>query len=254
MQFLIVIPARRHSTRLPEKLLLAETGRPLLAHTIEAARKALNEADGSRVWVACDDQDLANVARQAGANAVMVTEYCESGTIRICRALPELPPTDLIVNLQADEPEMPADWITECVSALKRDPQADVATVAVPLADGAPEIDDPNTVKVVLDNNDCAMYFSRAPIPHVRAGAAPPSPRALHHVGLYAYRTQFLRNFDALPPSNLEPAECLEQLRFLQAGTRIKVVIPSRTDYQVQGIDTQDDYRAFVNRHHTAAQ
>lgn len=242
---LIVIPARLRSTRLPRKLLLAETGRPLLAHTIETARSALS---GVAVWVACDDEALAGAARAAGAGVVMVTDDCESGTARIWRALPEFPPAEIVVNLQADEPEMPADWIARCAQALRDEAAADVATMAVPLSAGDAAVNDPNRVKVVTDHAGYAMYFSRSAIPYLREGGACPSPRALGHLGLYAYRTSFLKRYGELPTSPLEQAECLEQLRFLQAGARIKVIVAESQESDVRGIDTEDDYRAFVSR------
>lgn len=245
MGFLTVIPARLESTRLPRKLLLAETGQPLLAHTIAAARASSPDVD---VWVACDDEALAAAAGDAGAGVVMVTEYCESGTARICRALPELPAAEVIVNLQGDEPEMPAEWIAACAQGLLDDPSADVTTVAVPLDAADPAVNDPNRVKVVIDHNQFAMYFSRLPIPYLREGSECPKPRALGHLGLYAYRRSFLESYGALPFSPLEEAERLEQLRFMQGGAKIKVIIREVHDADARGIDTADDYRAFVDR------
>lgn len=234
--------------RLPRKLLLAETGRPLLAHTIEAARNPFADVE---VWVACDDESLAEAARAAGASVVMVTEECESGTARIWRALRELPESEVIVNLQADEPEMPGEWMAGCAQALLDDPCADVATVAVPLCDGDAALSDPNRVKVVTDHAGYAMYFSRAPIPHLRKGGVCPLPRALGHVGLYAYRRPFLKRYGQLPKSPLEEAECLEQLRFLQAGAKIKVIVAENHHVEIRGIDSEDDYRAFAARWRT---
>lgn len=248
MNFLIAIPARRHSTRLPEKLLLAETGRTVLAHTIEAGQRALAEVHDAEIWVLCDDDALATAARAAGAQVVMVTEPCESGTERIWRALGELPPTDIIVNLQADEPDMPAAWIRQCVDSLTSDSAADLATIALPLSADHPGITDPNQVKVVIDHAGRALYFSRAPIPFLRGGGVVPEPRALGHVGLYAYRRSFLARYAQLAVSPLERAECLEQLRFVQAGACIRVVVPGNIRGFTRGIDTREDYRAFVQR------
>lgn len=253
MSPLIVIPARRHSTRLADKLLLRETGKPVLQHTVERALEAAAHlATGTRpadlVWVVCDDEELAKAAAAAGVRSVMVTAYCESGTERIFRALPALPRTDVIVNLQADEPELPVNWLAECAAACSGRPATDVTTIAVPMTAADPALNDPNAVKVVCDHQGFALYFSRAPIPALREGGRPPSPRALRHVGLYAYSASFLRRYAELPPSDLELCECLEQLRFLQAGARIKVLLQDEQHHHVRGIDTRDDYRQFVER------
>jgi 3-deoxy-manno-octulosonate cytidylyltransferase (CMP-KDO synthetase) len=249
---LIVIPARRHSTRLPEKLLRADTGMPLLAHTIAAARRAVGDA-ADRVWSVCDDEQLAQVARDAGANTVMVTEWCDSGTERIWRALPELPESDVIVNLQADEPEIPPGWLVACANALTQRRDHSVATIAVPISAQEGGVDDPNVVKVVTDHESCAMYFSRAPIPAIRQGGKTPLPRALRHVGLYAYQREFLATYGSLPPSPLEDAECLEQIRFLQAGARIRIIVTEEPQDGLRGIDTENDYQAFVARWRSAS-
>jgi 3-deoxy-manno-octulosonate cytidylyltransferase (CMP-KDO synthetase) len=254
MSALIVIPARLASTRLPNKLLLRETGKPVLQHTaeraLEAARRLAPPGTPATalVWTACDDPQLAEAAAAAGIKAVIVTEYCESGTERIWRALPALPPGDVIVNLQADEPEMPAEWLIDCAAAFAGTPRPDVATVAVPVAESDPALNDPNVVKVVLDHDGHALYFSRAAIPHVRQGGKAPQPRALRHVGIYAYSRAFLTRYPDLPPSPLERSECLEQLRFLQAGARIKVLVKQPPATGTRGIDTPEDYRDFVAR------
>jgi len=247
---LIAIPARRASTRLPDKLLLKETGKPVLQHTIERAREAAERSrslGGPAVHVAvvCDDPELAEVARQSGVHAVL-TGPCDSGTERIARALGALPVCSAVANLQADEPEMPVDWIAACLRA-SREERADVVTLAVPIDAGDPALNNPNAVKVVLDHQSYGMYFSRLPIPALREGGRPPRPRAFRHVGLYVYSTAFLQRYLTLPASDLEESECLEQLRFLQAQTRIKVLV--RTEQMnVRGIDTIEDYRAFVAR------
>jgi len=243
---LIVIPARRASTRLLDKLLLCETGKAVLAHTIERAQAAAAVAGAcTPVCVVCDDLALAEIAEDCGVQSIM-TEHCDSGTERIARALPSLPPCGAIVNVQADEPEMPAAWIVAALQACQ-EPEVDVATVAVPIAAGDAALDDPNAVKVVVDHASRALYFSRAPIPAVRQGGRAPSPRALRHVGLYAYRVAFLKRYFELPPSELEQSECLEQLRFLQAGARIRVLVQTEPTH-VRGIDTADDYREFVRK------
>jgi 3-deoxy-manno-octulosonate cytidylyltransferase (CMP-KDO synthetase) len=252
-KFLIAIPARRASTRLPDKLLLDLTGKPLLAHSIERARDAaarLKTGNGisASVVVVCDDEKLAKAAQAADCRPVM-TGSCDSGTERIVAALPDLPGAEVVVNLQADEPEMPIEWILAANDAFDTARQADVVTIAVGLLDGEAAVEDPNVVKVVLDHKGYAMYFSRATIPVVRSGGRAPQPRALAHVGLYAYRREFLERYRQLPASELEAAECLEQLRFLQAGARIKVLVRTDRERHARGIDTEADYREFVQRH-----
>ncbi|MFO0947115.1 MAG: 3-deoxy-manno-octulosonate cytidylyltransferase [Planctomycetota bacterium] len=248
---LIVIPARRASTRLPEKLLLAETGRPLLAHTIDRAIDAvaaLGDAPldpQSRIWVVADDEALLRVAEACGVGGVM-TGHCESGTERIWSALPSLPDAEVVLNLQADEPEMPADWIVDCIRGFSESDPPDIVTVAVPIRADDPSLNDPNFVKVVVNHRGRAMYFSRATIPALRKGGVLPNPAALGHLGIYAFSTKFLKRYPDFPQSPLEKCECLEQLRFLQGGSSIKVLV--KEDAHFRGIDTPEDYRAFVDR------
>jgi 3-deoxy-manno-octulosonate cytidylyltransferase (CMP-KDO synthetase) len=241
---------------LPDKLLLHETGKPLLEHTIERAIAATQLAaefgNSVRVCLACDDPELAQVGTRCGINTVLVTEECDSGTERIARALLSLPDSDVVLNLQADEPGMPPEWIVRCIEECQKNSDWDVVTIAVPLTGEAEALEDPNAVKVVVDHQSRAMYFSRAPIPAVRRGGVAPTPRALLHKGLYAYRTTFLQRYFELPPSDLEKSECLEQLRFLQAGARIKVIVRDEPAGHVRGIDTEDDYRRFVQSYHAA--
>lgn len=248
---LIVIPARRASTRLPEKLLLSETGRPLLAHTIDRAVQAISALGDeprdpkSRVWVVADDEALLQVAEDQGVGGVM-TGPCESGTERIWRALPSLPDAEVVLNLQADEPEMPADWIVDCIRGSAEPDPPDIVTVAVPIEADDPSLHDPNFVKVVVNHRGRAMYFSRATIPALRKGGVLPTPAALGHLGIYAFSTRFLKRFPEFPASPLERCECLEQLRFLQGGSSIKVLV--KEDAHFRGIDTPEDYRSFVER------
>jgi 3-deoxy-manno-octulosonate cytidylyltransferase (CMP-KDO synthetase) len=250
MRSLIAIPARLASTRLPEKLLRADTGMPLIAHTVRAARRA-SEIGCGPVWVVCDDRRIADAATAAGAEALCIEEYCNSGTERIARALHLMPEVDFVVNLQADEPEMPADWIEECLRRLEASDAA-VSTIAVRAGESADELDSPNVVKVVTDHAGNALYFSRALIPFVRAGGVNPVPRALRHVGLYAYRAEFLKSLETLPASSLEDAECLEQLRFLQCGVKMRVVEVSAPLTPFTGIDSFEDYEHFVTRQRSA--
>ncbi len=240
----VVIPARMHSTRLPGKMLLRETGRTLLEHTHEAASKAELP---SAVIVATDHQAIADEVRRFGGTAVMTSPDHASGADRVAEVAARTPGFDLFVNVQGDEPEIEPSAIDAVIEQLAADQQATVATLATPLRD-PDRLLDPSNVKVVFDNSGRALYFSRSPIPFVRdAGSATAGedPLFFHHVGLYAYRRDFLMRLSELPPSPLEQAEKLEQLRMLQAGETIRVgVIPT----SAVGIDTAIDYAAFVQR------
>ena len=165
----------------------------------------------------------------------------QCGTSRIAEAVRQLPtPPDFVVNVQGDEPELAAEAILAVVEALG---DAAMATLAVAMPAHAPGQDDPNTVKAVLAVDGTALYFSRAPVPHFRQAVGVWH----HHLGIYAYRTAFLHQFAALPPTPLEQAESLEQLRALEHGVRLNVgVVPAA--WAAKGIDTAEDYEAFVRR------
>ncbi|QDU63204.1 3-deoxy-manno-octulosonate cytidylyltransferase [Planctomycetes bacterium Pan216] len=253
MTGIIVIPARRASTRLPEKLLLRDTGKPLLHHAIDRAREAVEQSGGlfADIVVAYDDEELGEIARGAGVRSIRTSDRHECGTTRIAEAVEELSRdrrVDVVVNLQADEPEIEPEALRCVAEELVRDRWADMATLAIPMPPGTEEgMNNPNAVKVALDTQGRAVYFSRAPIPYRRN--APLEGEALwhHHLGIYAYRYSFLKEFAALPVCPLERIEGLEQLRALNAGRRIRVgQVPA--SWAGKGIDTVDDYRAFVNR------
>ena len=220
------MPARYGSTRLPGKALLPIAGRPMLQWVHERAAAA-GAADAI---VATDDERIAQVARAFGAQVEMTATSHESGTDRIAEVARRRGwrDDDLVVNLQGDEPLMPPALLRQVASLLERHSGADMATLAAPIADLAAFLD-PNVVKVVCDEGGRALYFSRAPIPWSRDGApAGLASQSRHdgarrHVGLYAYRVRSLLRLAALPPSTLEQAERLEQLRALQAGFDIRV-------------------------------
>ena len=245
-----VIPARLASSRFPEKVLAAETGRPLVVHVLEQARRA---ASLDAVYVAADHPRIAEAVERAGGRAILTRVDHPNGTSRLAEALgaistglPEGDRPEIVVNIQGDEPEIEPETIDAAVELLARSPWAEVATVATPFAAGESHLD-PNLVKVVLGEGGRALYFSRAPIPHHRDAAAGVAPRAapLRHVGLYAYRATFLPAFAAWPPSPLEETESLEQLRILERGHGIAVAVRGVSS---QGIDTPEQYAAFVRR------
>jgi 3-deoxy-manno-octulosonate cytidylyltransferase (CMP-KDO synthetase) len=240
----VIIPARYASTRLPGKPLLAETGKPLIQHVIET----VNRADCvSRVIVATDDDRIAEAVGRAGAQAVMTNRSCRTGTDRLAEAAENLALDDdeIVVNVQGDEPDIPAYCIQRLVDLITQT-DAPMATLATPLSPDRAH--DPSKVKVVLDAKGRAMYFSRAVIPHERDGQGQAS--YLLHLGLYAYRADFLRWFAAARSTPAESCEKLEQLRVLENGCDIAVEV---VDYDGAGIDTPEDYAAFVRRYHRQA-
>jgi 3-deoxy-manno-octulosonate cytidylyltransferase (CMP-KDO synthetase) len=244
MEIVAVIPARFGSTRLPGKPLLAETGRPLIQHVVEAARRARTL---ERVIVATDDARIAEAVARFGGECVMTRADHPTGTDRVAEVAAGLPDARIVVNLQGDEPEIPGTALDLVVSLLRDDPGAPMATVATPVRVES-VYRDPSCVKVVRSRKGRALYFSRSPIPHYRDrphGPHPAEPAALLHLGLYAYRRDFLLGLAALPPSPLESAEKLEQLRVLEAGHPIAVGV---IDEPGVGIDTPEDYRRFVER------
>ncbi len=242
MEILAVIPARFASTRLPGKPLLAETGRPLIQHVVEAAQRARRL---DRVIVATDDSRIFDAVRAFGGEVVMTREDHPSGTDRVAEVAQGLPNAGIIINLQGDEPEMTGEALDLVASLLENDPDAPMATLATPIVD--PEVyRDPACVKVVVSRSGRALYFSRSPIPYHRDGLpAVGSPIAHLHLGLYAYRRDFLLGLASMPPSPLESTERLEQLRVLEAGYPIAVGIVNEPSI---GIDTPEDYRRFVDR------
>jgi len=240
----IIIPARLASTRLPRKLLLAETGKPLLQHTYEAARRA-TRAEG--ICVAADHEEIAAAVRAFGGRVEMTDPNCASGTDRVAEVARRLD-VDVVVNVQGDEPEISPAAIDLAVQLLEENPAAVMSTLATPIRTRE-QLLDPACVKVVFDSAGRALYFSRSPIPCAREWndellAASP-PHFYQHIGLYAYRREFLLKLATMPRCELEKVESLEQLRVLHAGYSILVGV---IDEPTIGIDTPADYRAFVRR------
>lgn len=241
----IVIPARLASSRLPRKLLLSETGKPLIQHTYEAASQATRPLG---VCVAADCDEIAEAVRGFGGNVTLTDPQASCGADRVAEVARAMEDIDIIVNVQGDEPELNGAAIDLAIESLESNPQAVMSTLATPIRDKRP-LEDPSCVKVVCDIQGRALYFSRSVIPHPRQWddtcLQQDPPLFLQHVGLYAYRREFLLEMAAWPAAPTERLESLEQLRVLHHGARIQVaVIPEPT----VGIDTPEDYRAFVNR------
>jgi 3-deoxy-manno-octulosonate cytidylyltransferase (CMP-KDO synthetase) len=238
--FVVVIPARYASTRLPGKPLREINGKPMIEHVYERGR----ESAARDVVIATDDERIADTAEAFGASVCMTGNLHRSGTERIAEVvdLYDWDDDTIVVNLQGDEPAMPAALINQC-AALLNDSSADLATLASPLISAA-DFENPNVVKVILDNNGDAIYFSRAAIPHPRDEQRRDEARAaaLHHHGIYAYRCGVLRSLVAAEPSPLELAEHLEQLRALSLGMTIRVGIPAQRPGA--GVDSEEDLAA----------
>jgi 3-deoxy-manno-octulosonate cytidylyltransferase (CMP-KDO synthetase) len=247
MKIAIIIPARYSSKRLPGKPLLRETGKYLIQHVYERACQA-NRA--STVLVATDDSRIVAAVESFGGRVALTRRDHPSGTDRVAEAARQID-ADVIINLQGDEPLVDPTSIDLLAQLLTKDTSADMATLAVPLR-SADRWRDPNCVKVVVDAAGRALYFSRSPIPFVRDGQPDftSSPlQFLQHVGIYAFRRQFLFSVAALPPEPLEQLERLEQLRVLALGRRIRVGIVQSDSI---GVDTLDDYERFVRTYREA--
>lgn len=240
--FTILIPARRASTRLPDKPLADIGGLPMVVRV--AQRAALSSA--RRVVVAADDQAIIQACVDNGIEAVMTRSDHPSGSDRLAEActLLGLQPDDIVVNVQGDEPLISPALIDAVAALLHERGEASMGTAAHAIEDAA-DFANPNIVKAVLDHQGMALYFSRAPIPWWRDGSAAAGQPALHahaalrHVGIYSYRAGFLQHFPQLPQAPLEVIESLEQLRVLWHGHRIAVVVTQHAPGP--GVDTPED-------------
>lgn len=231
MKTIAVIPARYGSTRFPAKPLALISGKPMIQWTYESTAAC---PDFDEVIVATDDRRIAEVVEGFGGKAVMTSVECRTGTDRIWEAIQAVE-GDLIVNVQGDEPLIAAEVLHELVVKM-RESGADMGTVAVPFSVAGRDPADPNAVKVVVDNNNMALYFSRARIPYLREGGE--ECGALLHWGLYAYTRDFLNRFVGWETGRLEASEKLEQLRALENGARIGVIV---TDKRTVGVDVPED-------------
>jgi 3-deoxy-manno-octulosonate cytidylyltransferase (CMP-KDO synthetase) len=246
MEFLVVIPARFASTRLPGKALADLAGKPMVVRVADQAK-----ASGAReIVVATDDQRIAAEVERFGYTAVMTRSDHATGTDRIAEvaSLRGWADEQIVVNVQGDEPRIDPDLIRDTAAHLARHPIASISTACHPIRDPA-HLTDTNVVKVVLDKEGLALYFSRAPIPWARdafavnPGSLPDGLPVYRHVGIYAYRCSFLKAYPHLPAPAMERFEALEQLRALWHGYRIAVGISPHAP--AVGVDTPADLKAM---------
>jgi 3-deoxy-manno-octulosonate cytidylyltransferase (CMP-KDO synthetase) len=241
MGFTILIPARLASTRLPDKPLADIAGLPMIVRVAQRAE----QSSAAQVVVATDSARIADACSQHGVRAVLTRADHPSGSDRLAEACEHLglAGDDLVVNVQGDEPLIEPALIDAVAALLREHPKASMSTAAHPIATIA-DFTNPNVVKVVLQADGLALYFSRAPIPWWRDGftqgiAALPQPAPLRHVGIYGYRAGFLREFPRMPPAPVESCEALEQLRALWHGHRIAVHVTDSAPGA--GVDTPED-------------
>lgn len=235
--YIVVIPARYASSRLPGKPLRSIAGKSMLQHVYERGR----ESSASQVIIATDDSRIVDAANSFGATTVLTSVNHRSGTERLAEVgtVRGWPADQVVVNLQGDEPLMPPELIDQCAGLL-RDQSVEMATLASPI-DSPEDLNNPNVVKVLLDSHEDAIYFSRAAIPYSRHADTDRLAlnTALHHHGIYAYRVGTLRRLVAAPRSSTEICEQLEQLRALDIGIKIRVGRPAVRPGP--GVDTEDD-------------
>lgn len=244
---LAIIPARYDSSRFPGKPLANRTGRTLIQHVVEQVRLAKSI---ERIVVATDDQRIYDAVMGFGGEVMMTRQDHPNGTSRLGEVVERLDNVpDVVVNVQGDEPEIEPSVIDRLVQCLASQPPWDQggAPMATLASSFAPDENpaDSNIVKLVVDQQGMAMYFSRSLIPFRREDQSHPRLKPLKHPGLYAYRPDFLLHYLTLKPTELEQIECLEQLRVLEHGYRIAVV---QADVRHHGIDTPEQYEAFVKR------
>jgi 3-deoxy-manno-octulosonate cytidylyltransferase (CMP-KDO synthetase) len=237
----VVIPARYASTRFPGKILATETGRPLVQHVVDQVRRC---GRVHQIIVAADDRRIAEALRPFETRVVMTSPAHQSGTDRIAEVARGVS-DEIIVNVQGDEPEIEPQTVDALIERLEQGAH-DMATAATPFPADA-DVANPNLVKVVLSEQGRAMYFSRSPVPYWRDDDPTGRGRPAYylHLGIYAYRRQFLLEYAGWPPTACERAEKLEQLRALERGRSIYVL---KVDRATHGIDTPQQYAEFVKR------
>jgi 3-deoxy-manno-octulosonate cytidylyltransferase (CMP-KDO synthetase) len=235
VSFIAVIPARLASTRLPNKPLADIAGKPMV---VRVAERAL-ASGASKIVVAVDDQSIFDACQAHGLNVMLTSNQHPTGTDRLSEVASRLNlnANDIIVNVQGDEPLIPAELITQVAQTLADHPEADIATAAL-VIDDLSEVNNPNVVKVAMSQSGQALYFSRAPIPYSR-DPQKYQAQCFRHIGMYAYKASFLKEFSKLTPAPIEEAESLEQLRAMWYGYKIQVLLTDAAP--PPGVDTAED-------------
>lgn len=250
MNIVGIIPARFASTRLMGKPLAKIGGKPMIQHTYESALKSKLL---SEIIIAVDDEKVFEIVKDFGANAVMTPKDIPTGSDRLAYVIESRKDAEIIVNIQGDEPFIPGRMIDEAIEPLLFDKNVEVSTLAKRITD-VEELKNASIPKVVFDYNNYAMYFSRSPIPFVREGKSYSDKlkrtEIFKHIGLYVYKREALLRFTSLMPTDLEIAEKLEQLRMLENGFKIKIVV---SEFESISVDTPEDldlvrryYQKFV--------
>jgi len=233
MEVIGVIPARYSSTRFTGKVLADILGKPMIQHVWERAKQSLLLED---LIIACDDERVVNAAKEFGAKVIFTAKAHLCGTDRIVEVVNPID-VKIVINIQGDEPLIHPSMIDRVAQALLDDTSISMATIMKKI-ENPKELTDPNVVKVVVDKNNFALYFSRTAIPHHADNSEVRNPVYYKHIGLYGYTKDFLFTYKNLAVSNLEKIECLEQLRVLEEGFRIKVI---ETEHETVGVDTPED-------------
>lgn len=235
VSFIAVIPARLASTRLPNKPLADIAGKPMV---VRVAERAL-ASGASKVVVAVDDQSIFDACQAHGLNVMLTSNQHPTGTDRLSEVASRLNlnENDIVVNVQGDEPLIPAELITQVAQTLADHPEADIATAALAI-NHLSEVNNPNVVKVAMSQSGQALYFSRAPIPYSR-DPQKYQAQCFRHIGMYAYKASFLKEFSKLTPAPIEEAESLEQLRAMWYGYKIQVLLTDAAP--PPGVDTAED-------------
>lgn len=238
MNILCIIPSRLQSTRLPRKPLLPIQGKPMVQWVYENAKRC---SILSNVIVATDSEEIATVIRDIDGQVMLTNPDLPTGSERVAEVAKQFPDADIIINLQGDEPFIKPSMLEKLIAPYLAGEQPEMTTVAYPLAENKHH--DPGAVKVITDLQGNALYFSRSPIPFYRTQTSAP---VYHHMGLYAFKRDFLMLYPTLPQTPLEKAESLEQLRALEHGYRIRVCLTEEKTLEINTPEEYEQAQSFI--------